>query len=208
MSKPYQLPQFPCSSSAFFEPHLSEESLDEHPGTLHPVYIKKLNEAVDSRKLADKPARQNFSPARGNAFNDSGQAWNHTFYWQCLSRENVFELEREFSQAIARDFGSVDNFKKNFTDAATSLFGSFWIWLVLNQKGKLEIVGTDIEDTPVRYGQVPLLACDVREHAYFLGYKNPRPDYLQAFWKLVNWQFVNQQYNATVVAALSNAVNR
>ena len=208
LSKSYQLAQLPYSSSAFLEPHISEESLNDHPGTLHPVYIKKLNEVVDSGKLADKSATQNFSPAKGNAFNDSGQAWNHTFYWQCLSRESVFELGSEFSQAIAGDFGSVDDFKNDFTDAATSLFGSFWIWLVLNQKGKLEIVGTDIEDTPVRYGQVPLLTCDVGEHAFFLGYKNARPDYLQAFWKLVNWQFVNQQYNATIPAALSNAVNR
>ena len=201
MSKSYQLPQFPYSSSAFLEPHISEELLDNHPGTLHPVYIKKLHETVDSSKLADKSARQNYSPAKGNAFNDSGQAWNHTFYWQCLSRESVFELGSEFSQAIARDFGSVDDFKKDFTDAATSLFRSFWIWLVLNQKGELEIVGTRNEDRPIWHGQVPLLTCDVREYAYFLGYKNARPDYLQAFWKLVNWKFVNQQYNATVVSA-------
>ena len=107
-----------------------------------------------------------------------------------------------------RDFGGLDDFKKSFTDAATSLFGSGWTWLVLNQKGKLEIVSTENADTPIRHGQVPLLTCDVWEHAYYLDYKNARPDYLQAFWKLVNWELVNEQYNATTVAASSNAVNQ
>ena len=153
-----------------------------------------------------QPAQgQNLAPAKGNTLDISAQAWNHTFYWQCLSPESFLEHGSEIGQAIARDFGSLDDFKKNFTDAATSLVGSFWIWLVLNQKGKLEIVGTENEDRPIWHGQVPLLACDVREHAYFLGYKNARPDYLQAFWKLVNWKFVNQQYNATIVSASADS---
>jgi Fe-Mn family superoxide dismutase len=170
--------------------------------------LKKLNKAVENSEFSDKTLEQIVATAEGNIFNNAAQAWNHSFYWQCLSPDSVLDPASEISQAIARDFGSLDDFKKSFTDAAASLFGSGWTWLVLNQNGGLEIVRTENADTPIRHGQVPLLTCDVWEHAYYLDYKNSRPDYLQAFWKLVNWKFVNEQYNATTVTTSSNAVNQ
>jgi len=207
MSKLHQLPELPYSLDAL-EPHISEETLRYHHGKHHAGYINKLNMAVENSAFAGKTLEQIIATAQGNIFNNAAQAWNHSFYWQCLSPDSAFDLASEISQAIARDFGSLDDFKKNFTDAATSLFGSGWTWLVLNLKGRLEIVKTENADTPIRHGQVPLLTCDVWEHAYYLDYKNARPDYLQAFWKLVNWKFVNEQYNATTVAASSSAVNQ
>jgi Fe-Mn family superoxide dismutase len=207
MSKLHQLPELPYSLDAL-EPHISKETLSYHHGKHHAGYVKKLNKAVENSEFSGKTLEQIITTAQGNIFNNAAQVWNHSFYWQCLSSDSAFETASEISQAIVHDFVSLDDFKKSFTDEATSLFGSGWTWLVLNQKGRLEIVRTENADTPIRHGQVPLLTCDVWEHAYYLGYKNARADYLQAFWKLVNWKFVNEQYNVTTVAALSNAVNQ
>jgi Fe-Mn family superoxide dismutase len=207
MSKLHSLPELPYSLDALV-PHISKETLRYHHGKHHAGYIKKLNKAVEKSEFSGKTLEQIIATAEGNIFNNAAQAWNHAFYWQCLSPDSVLDPASEIGQAIARDFGGQDDFKKNFTDAATALFGSGWTWLVLNQKGKLEIVSTENADTPIRHGQVPLLTCDVWEHAYYLDYKNARPDYLQAFWKLVNWKFVNEQYSATTVSARSNAVSQ
>lgn len=207
MSKLHQLPELPYSLDAL-EPHISKETLSYHHGKHHAGYVKKLNKAVENNEFAGKTLEQIIATAKGNIFNNAAQVWNHSFYWQCLSPDSTFDTASEISQAIVRDFSSLDEFKKSFTAASTSLFGSGWTWLVLNQKGRLEIVKTENADTPIGHGQVPLLTCDVWEHAYYLDYKNARPDYLQAFWKLVNWKFVNKQYNATTDAALSIAVNQ
>ena len=207
MSKSHQLPELPYSLDAL-EPHISKETLSYHHGKHHAGYVKKLNMAVENSEFAGKTLEQIIAASQGNIFNNAAQVWNHSFYWQCLSPDSALDSASEISQAIVRDFKSLDDFKKSFTDAATSLFGSGWTWLVLNQKGKLEIVNTANADTPIRHGQVALLTCDVWEHAYYLDYKNARPDYLQAFWKLVNWKFVNDQYNATTVAASSNAAKQ
>ncbi len=207
MSKLHQLPELPYSLDAL-EPHISKETLSYHHGKHHAGYVKKLNKAVENSEFADKTMEQIIATAQGNIFNNAARAWNHSFYWQCLSPDSAFDTASEISQAIARDFGSLDDFKKRFTDAATSLLGSDWTWLVLNPKGGLEIVKTENADTPIRHDWVPLLTCDVWEHSYYLDYKNARPDYLLAFWKLVNWTFVNQQFNATAVIASPNAVNQ
>lgn len=207
MSKLHQLPELPYSLDAL-EPHISKETLGYHHGKHHADYVKKLNKAVENNEFSGTTLEQIIATAQGNIFNNAAQAWNHSFYWQCLSPNSAFDSASEISQAIVHDFGGLDDFKKSFTDTATSQFGSGWTWLVLNQKGKLEIVNTGNADTPIRHGQVPLLTCDVWEHAYYLDYKNARPDYLQAFWKLVNWKFVNEQYSATTVVASSNAVSQ
>jgi Fe-Mn family superoxide dismutase len=207
MSKLHQLPELPYSLDAL-EPHISKETLSYHYGKHHAGYIKKLNKAVENSEFSGKTLDQIIILAEGDIFNNAAQVWNHTFYFQCLSPASVLDSTSEISQAITRDFGSMDDFKKSFTDAATSLFGSGWVWLVLNMNGSLEIVKTENADTPIRQGKLPLLTCDVWEHAYYLDYKNARPDYLQAFWKLVNWEFINEQYKATSFADLSNAVNQ
>jgi Fe-Mn family superoxide dismutase len=193
MKKLHELPDLPYSLNAL-EPHISEETLSYHHGKHHAGYIKKLNKAIENSEFSDKTLLQIIISAEGNIFNNAAQVWNHSFYFQCLSPAGFVDSESGISQAIVRDFGSMDDFKKRFTDAAISLFGSGWAWLVLNKKGSLEIVTTENADTPIRRGHLPLLTCDVWEHAYYLDYKNARPDYLQAFWQLVNWEFVNEQY--------------
>tara|TARA_R110001583_G_scaffold46761_3_gene146507 strand:- start:1700 stop:2317 length:618 start_codon:yes stop_codon:yes gene_type:complete len=199
MTKSHELPDLPYSLDAL-EPHISKEALSYHHTKHHAGYIKKLNKAVENSEFSDKTLEQIITDAQGDIFNNGAQVWNHTFYFQCLSPSGFLYSASKISQAIVRDFGSMDDFKKHFTDAATSLFGSGWAWLILNQKGNLEIVKTENADTPIRHGQLPLLTCDVWEHAYYLDYKNARPDYLQAFWKLVNWEFVNEQYTAATLA--------
>jgi len=207
MSKLHQLPELPYALDAL-EPHISKETLSYHHGKHHAGYVKNLNKAIENSELAGKTLEQIIATAQGDIFNNAAQAWNHAFYWQCLSPDSAFDTASDIGQALVHDFGSMDNFKKSFTNAATSLFGSGWTWLVINNKGKLEIVKTENADTPIRYGKVPLLTCDVWEHAYYLDYKNARPDYLQAFWKLANWKFVNEQYNTTTFSATSRVVNQ
>jgi len=208
MKQLHQLPELPYSPDAL-EPHISEETLEFHHGKHHAAYINKLNKAIENTRFGDMTLEQIIATAKGNIFNNAAQAWNHAFYWQCLSPDSRFDPEREISKAIERDFGSLDDFKQSFTDAATSLFGSGWTWLVLNQEGRIEIVNTGNADTPLRHGHVPLLTCDVWEHAYYIDYRNSRPDYVQAFWKLVNWEFVNQQYTtAQETGSSSYAVNQ
>jgi Fe-Mn family superoxide dismutase len=207
MTKLHQLPDLPYSLDAL-EPHISKETLNYHHGKHHAGYINKLNKAVENSEFAGKTLEQIIAKAQGDIFNNAAQAWNHAFYWQCLTPVSALDPKSEISLAIARDFGSLDDFKKSFTDAATSLFGSGWTWLVLNKQGKLEVVKTPNADTPIWHGQIPLLTCDVWEHAYYLDYKNARPDYVKAFWKLVNWKFVNEQYNTAAGAGSLSAVNQ
>ncbi len=207
MTQLHQLPELPYSLDAL-EPHISRETLKYHHGKHHAGYIEKLNKAIENTEYSGKSLEQIIDSAQGNIFNNAAQAWNHAFYWQCLSPDSAVDPASEISQAIDRDFGSIDDFKQSFTGAAASLFGSGWTWLVLNQDGRIEIVNTENADTPLRHGGAPLLTCDVWEHAYYLDYRNARPDYLQAFWKLVNWKFVNERYVDAVESDKLYAVNQ
>tara|TARA_R110001583_G_scaffold195499_1_gene374367 strand:+ start:28555 stop:29178 length:624 start_codon:yes stop_codon:yes gene_type:complete len=207
MKQLHTLPDLPYALDAL-EPHISEQTLSYHHGKHHAGYINKLNKAIENSEFSEKTLEQIITDAQGDIFNNAAQAWNHTFYFQCLSPSGYLDSESEISQAIVRDFGSMHDFKKHFTEAATSLFGSGWAWLVLNKAGSLEIVKTENADTPIKHGQLPLLTCDVWEHAYYLDYQNVRPEYLQAFWQLVNWEFVNEQYTDSPLVASSNAVNQ
>ncbi len=206
MTQAHQLPDLPYSLDAL-EPYISKETLKYHHGKHHAGYINKLNNAIAGTEYSGKSLEQIIATAEGSVFNNAAQVWNHTFYWQCLGPATKGELENEIGSAIERDFASPDDFKQRFTEAATSLFGSGWTWLVINPKSELEIVNTENADTPLRHGQVPLLTCDVWEHAYYLDYQNARPEYLQAFWKLVNWEFVNRQY-LTAETGAPHAVSR
>jgi Fe-Mn family superoxide dismutase len=132
--------------------------------------------------------------ATGAIFNNAAQAWNHAFYWQCLAPAGGMAPDNEVTRAIAATFSSLDAFRERFTDTAAGHFGSGWAWLVRQPGGTLGILSTANADTPLRDGAIPLLTCDVWEHAYYIDYRNRRPDYLQAFWKHINWDFVNAQY--------------
>ncbi len=185
----HTLPDLPYAKNAL-EPHISAETLEYHYGKHHKTYVDKLNGLVEGGEFADASLEDIISKSSGGIFNNAAQVWNHTFYWHCLSPNGGGEPSGDLAEAINKAFGSFDAFKTSFTDKATTLFGSGWAWLVKKPDGSLEIVQTSNADTPVRGADTPLLTCDVWEHAYYIDYRNARPKYLDAFWHLVNWDFV------------------
>lgn len=195
MSDTHQLPPLPYALDAL-EPDISRETLEYHYGKHHATYVEKLNKLVQDTGYADTALADIVRTATGPVFDNAAQAWNHSFYWNCLSPDGGGVPDDEVAGAIERDFSSFDAFRERFTETAVGHFGSGWTWLVRQPSGQLDIVSTDNADTPLRTGATPLLCCDVWEHAYYIDYRNRRPDYLEAFWNRVNWAFVNQQFLA------------
>jgi Fe-Mn family superoxide dismutase len=186
----HELPELPYAKNAL-EPHISEETLEYHYGKHHATYVNKLNTLVEGTEFESMSLEDIINKASGGIFNNAAQVWNHTFYWNCLSPDGGGEPEGELATAIEKAFNSFDEFKKQFTESAIGNFGSGWTWLVKNADGQLEIVNTGNAGNPMTDGKQPLLTCDVWEHAYYIDYRNARPSYLDAFWKLVNWKFVS-----------------
>ncbi len=183
------LPKLPYSPEAL-EPHISKKTIEYHYGKHHMTYVKKLNDLIGETPFEEASLEEIIMKADGGIFNNGAQVWNHPFYWESLSPEGGGEPAGELMQAIEKSFGSFDKFKEQFTNASVTLFGSGWSWLVKNADGSLEIVQTSNAENPMRQGKTPLLTCDVWEHAYYLDYQNRRPEYLGAFWKLVDWKRV------------------
>ncbi|MGK7295601.1 MAG: superoxide dismutase [Candidatus Wenzhouxiangella sp. M2_3B_020] len=190
----FTLPDLPYPKNAL-EPHISEETLEYHYGKHHQTYVDKLNGLVEGTDDADKPLEEIIRNSSGGMFNNAAQVWNHTFYWNCMSPDGGGKPEGKLADAIERDFGSFDNFVEKFNESAVGNFASGWTWLVQNPDGSLAIINTDDADTPVTGDATPLLTADVWEHAYYIDYRNARPKYLEAFWKVVNWDFVASQLN-------------
>ena len=194
---PFELPPLPYAKNAL-EPHISEETINYHYGKHHQTYVNNLNKQLADNKefSADDSLETIISKATGGLFNNAAQVWNHTFYWNCLSPNSKSKPEGDLLSAINKAFNSYDNFVKEFTDKATANFGSGWTWLVKNKNQELEIINTSNADTPVRQPNLTsLLTVDVWEHAYYIDYRNARPDYLKHFWELVNWSFVARNYS-------------
>jgi Fe-Mn family superoxide dismutase len=185
----FTLPELPYAKNAL-EPHISAETLEYHYGKHHQTYVDKLNGLVEGTAMADKSLEEVIRNSDGGLFNNAAQVWNHTFYWHCLSPDGGSEPGGKLGELIKRDFGSFSDFKSKFTDTAIATFGSGWAWLVQNPDGKLDIVSTSNAQTPLTGKSEPLMTCDVWEHAYYIDYRNARPKYLEAFWNLVNWSFV------------------
>ena len=185
----FELMPLPYEETAL-EPYLSAETLSYHHGKHHAGYVNKLNALIEGTEYVQKPLEHIVKYADGPIFNNAAQVFNHDFYWHSLSPA-ASSPSVELSDLIARDFGSMEAFKKAFLAAAAGLFGSGWAWLTLNREEKLAIEATSNADTPIRHGRIPLLTCDVWEHAYYIDYRNARPDYLENWWKLVNWKFVS-----------------
>ncbi len=193
MSK-HTLPELPFPKDAL-EPHISAETLKYHHGKHHASYVKKLNDKIEDTDFESMELEDIIRQApAGGVFNNAAQVWNHTFYWNCLSPDSG-KPKGDLAAVIDRTFGSLDNFREEFSDAAFSNFGSGWTWLVKNGDGSIEIVNTDDAGNPLTEGKQPLLTCDVWEHAYYLDHRNSRPSYLEAFWQIVNWDFVSDNYN-------------
>ncbi|MCW8125203.1 superoxide dismutase [Fe] [Microbulbifer halophilus] len=190
----FELPDLPYAKNAL-EPHISEETLEYHYGKHHQTYVTKLNGLLEGTPDADKPLEEVIKSASGGVFNNAAQIWNHTFYWNCLSPNGGGEATGAVAEAINEAFGSFDKFKEEFTNSAVNNFGSGWTWLVKKGDGSVAIVNTSNAGTPLTEAdQTPLLTCDVWEHAYYIDYRNARPKYMEAFWALVNWDFVNQNF--------------
>ena len=186
----FELPKLPYAKNAL-APYLSEETLEYHYGKHHAAYVKKLNELIAKTKFANMPLEEIIKTAdHGPIFNNAAQHWNHSFYWNCLTPKGGGEPGKTLASAIVRDFKSFKEFTKEFSEAAIEQFGSGWAWLVQRKNGSLVIEKASNADGPLIRDERPLLACDVWEHAYYIDYRNARPKYVEAFWHLVNWDFV------------------
>lgn len=185
----FTLPPLPYAMDAL-SPHISKETLEYHYGKHHQAYVNNLNKLVaDNKEFANLSLEEIIKKSSGPIFNNAAQVWNHTFYWHCLSPNGGGEPTGRLADAINKAFGSFDKFKEQFTQTAIATFGSGWAWLVQDKQDHLKIISTSNAGLPMTEGLTALLTCDVWEHAYYIDYRNLRPDYLSAFWKLVNWEF-------------------
>ena len=186
----FELPQLPYDKRAL-EPHISAETLNYHHGKHHNTYVLKLNALTEGTEYQNKNLEEIIKTSKGAIFNNAAQVWNHTFYWHCLSPNGGSEPKGQVAAMINQNFGSFADFKDGFSNTAVTTFGSGWAWLVKTPDGNLDIISTSNAENPLTMDLKPLLTCDVWEHAYYIDYRNARPQYLEAFWKLVNWDFVS-----------------
>ncbi|WP_454781495.1 superoxide dismutase [Fe] [Legionella sp. WA2022007384] len=185
----FTLPELPYAKNAL-EPHISSETLEYHYGKHHQAYVTNLNKLIPGTEFESMDLEEIIKKSKGGIFNNAAQVWNHTFYWHCLSPNGGGEPKGKLAEAINKHFGSFSAFKEEFTKTAISTFGSGWAWLVQDSTGALKLISTSNAGTPMTEGLTALLTCDVWEHAYYIDYRNARPDYVSAFWSLVNWDFV------------------
>lgn len=203
MAYPFQLPDLDYAHDAL-EPHIDARTMEIHHGKHHAAYTANLNAA-----LADHPALHGKSAnelvgdlsalpegIRTAVRNNGGGYVNHAMFWRLMTPGGAGEPTGSLASAIGAAFGSVEEFKSRFAAAAIGRFGSGWAWLAADGDGSLEVVSTPNQDTPVMTGKIPILGVDVWEHAYYLNYQNRRPDYVAAFWNVVNWTVVGENYAA------------
>ncbi|MEX1056302.1 MAG: Fe-Mn family superoxide dismutase [Natronospirillum sp.] len=177
------------------EPHISEETLEFHHGKHHNTYVTKLNGMVPGTEFEGKDLEAIIKTSSGPVFNNAAQIWNHTFYWHCLSPNGGGTPTGALSDAINAKWGSFEKFQEEFDNKAVNNFGSSWTWLVKLSDGSLDIVNTSNAGTPLtEKGMSALLTVDLWEHAYYIDYRNARPKYLEAFWKLANWEFAAKNF--------------
>lgn len=199
-SYPFVLPKLPFESNALI-PHISEKTIWHHHECHHLAYVNNLNRLTKDTDLAAKSIEEIMQiaakdPKMVGIFNNAAQIWNHSFYWYSMKSSGGGSPTGEFAKAIDRDFGSFENFLNSFREAATTLFGSGWVWLVLNEQNKLEIIRTFNADCPIIHGKIPLFTMDVWEHAYYIDYQHLRVNYNNVFMDhLVNWDFAADMYN-------------
>lgn len=190
----FELPELPYAKDAL-EPHISAETLEFHYGKHHNTYVVKLNGLVEGTDMASKSLEEVVKSSSGGVFNNAAQIWNHTFYWNSLSPNGGGEPTGAMADAINAKWGSFADFVAAFNDKAVNNFGSSWTWLVKTADGSLDIVNTSNAATPLTdEGLTPLMTVDLWEHAYYIDYRNVRPDYMKAFWALVNWDFAAKNF--------------
>jgi superoxide dismutase, Fe-Mn family len=195
--KTFELPPLSFPTDAL-EPQLSRETLELHHGKHHAGYVKVLNELVRGTRFTDHSLSEIIRiSAPGPLHNNAAQHFNHSFYWNCLRPAGGATPTGILAETIRLGFGSFDTFARRFTTIAAGQFGSGWAWLMRNPDGSLSVEASTNAETPAGAGRTPLLTCDVWEHAYYVDYRNDRGKYLDAFWSLVNWDFVAANLAAT-----------
>lgn len=205
MNMSHTLPALPYAYDAL-EPHIDAKTMEIHHSRHHQAYINNLNAALaDLPELAALPleallARIDSLPAQvqGAVRNHGGGHANHSLFWQVMSPQGGGEPDGELAAAIERDLGGLESFRQAFTQAALSRFGSGWAWLVVDGRGKLQVVSSANQDSPLMEGLTPILGLDVWEHAYYLKYQNKRPDYIAAFYNVIDWDEVARRYVAAL----------
>ena len=190
----HTLPPLPYEKDAL-EPLISAETLDYHYGKHHKTYVDKLNVLIENTPFQSLELVEIIKKSEGPIFNNAAQIWNHTFYWHCLTPTKDTNPSEKLLGAINKSFGSFDSFKKQFKDKALNNFGSGWTWLVADKDDNLSILNTSNAHTPISNEEVrPLMTCDVWEHAYYIDTRNNRAQYLENYWALINWSFINEQF--------------
>ncbi len=189
----FELPPLPYALDAL-APHISAETLEYHHDKHHQTYITKLNALLEESDTEELSLEELILNSSGPLFNNAAQVWNHSFYWNCLSPNGGGEPSGRLAEEITKQFGSFAEFKEQFNQSCINNFGSGWTWLVENTDGSLEITNTSNAGNPITDSKIPLLTCDVWEHAYYIDYRNARPKYIEAFWALVNWQYVAENF--------------
>lgn len=188
-----ELPKLPYKRDSL-EPHISQKTIDYHYGQHHAGYVKNLNNLIEGSHFENMNLEEIIKKSDGSIFNNAAQVWNHTFYWNCISPEENIMPQAVLLKNIERDFGSYEDFKQLFIKQAATLFGSGWLWLVADKNRKLSLLQTSNANTPIAHEEfVPLLTCDVWEHAYYLDQQNQRLAYLNEFWQIINWRFVEKK---------------
>jgi len=187
----HKLPALPYAKEAL-QPHISAETLEYHHGKHHQTYVTNLNNMIKGTEYENMSLEEIIQKSTGGVFNNSAQVWNHTFFWNCMTPNGGGAPTGKAADAINAKWGSFDKFKEEFNKSALCNFGSCWTWLVHNTDGSVDIVNTSNAGTPLTTSDKPLLTADVWEHAYYIDYRNARAKFLDAFWNVVNWDFVNQ----------------
>ncbi len=185
------LPELPYPRDAL-APHISRETLDYHYGKHHQAYVTNLNKLIAGTEFENQSLEDIIKNASGSIFNNAAQVFNHTFYFNCLRPGGGGPPSEKVDAALEDSFGGFDVFKKVFTQSAVSFFGSGWTWLIGKPNGSLDILSGPNACCPIAEGFIPVLTCDVWEHAYYIDYRNARASYLEAFWNLINWEFVEK----------------
>jgi Fe-Mn family superoxide dismutase len=190
---PFELPKLPYAPDAL-QPHISKQTIDFHYGKHHQTYVNNLNNLVPGTRFENSTLEQIIREADGGIFNNGAQIWNHTFYFESFSPAGPREPSGNLATLITSTFGSFAGFREQFTKSSVTLFGSGWSWLVRKPDGTLEIIQEFNAGNPMKKGFIPLITCDVWEHAYYLDYQNKRPDYLQAFWNILDWSVIGKRF--------------
>ena len=189
----FELPKLQYNMNSL-APYISEETLEFHYGKHHQTYITNLNGLVQGSEFEDDDLETIIKNADGGIYNNAAQVWNHTFYFESFSVNPKKVPAGDLAEAINASFGSYDIFKEQFNKAAATLFGAGWAWLVKKEDGALEVIQESNAGNPLRKGLKPILTCDVWEHAYYIDYRNRRPDYIKSFWEILDWEKIADRY--------------